>query len=424
MDRPTYSQLNRALNGLSNFQGMPLPESGATGQAFSRMVTEVGQPVTNHDITDQSTSSDNQGYLNPKKKCLKDFAVQDLTSYNDSSATPAAISIDRIGPVGTNQIPKYIPENNPFSIYSILKDAQSTSQYASDVDTHLYQPLQMSNQGDIGIPSGSSVPIAIISPRLNSELQQNKSPAIQAEEVIDENSSHIERERERRADLEKRKLLNQRQRERYHKKMQDPEKRKLRNQRERERRADPEKRKLINQRERERYHEKSQDPEKRKLRIQRERERRADPEKRKLRNQRDRERYHEKLQDPEKRKLINQRERKRWADPEKRKLKNQRERERRADPEKRKLINQRQRERYHEKMQDPEKRKLINQSQKERYHGKVQDHEKRKLKNQRQRERYHEKVQDHEKRKLKNQRQQALPAISPSGAISQLSNYY
>ncbi len=137
-------------------------------------------------------------------------------------------------------------------------------------------------------------------------------------------------------------------------------------------------------RERERYHEKLQDPEKRKLKNQRERKRRIDPEKRKLKNQRQRERYHEEVQDPEKRKMINQRHR-----------------ERRADPEKRKLLNQRQRERYHEKVQDPEKRKLINQ---------------------RQRERYHEKVQDPEKRKLINQRQQALPAISPSGAISQLSH--
>ena len=174
-------------------------------------------------------------------------------------------------------------------------------------------------------------------------------------------------------------------------------------------------------RERERYHEKVQAPEKRKLRNQRQRERRADPEKRKLINQRKREHYHEKVQDPEKRKMINQRQRERRADPEKRKLRNQRQRERRADPEKRKLINQRKRERYHEKVQDPEKRKLINQRQRERYHEKVQDPEKRKLRNQRQRERYHEKVQDPEKRKLRNQRQQALPAISPSGDISQLS---
>ena len=210
-------------------------------------------------------------------------------------------------------------------------------------------------------------------------------------------------------DPEKRKLRNQRERERRA----DPEKRKLINQRERERRADPEKRKLINQRQRERR----ADPEKRELINQRQRERRADPEKRKLRNQRKRERYHEKMQDPEKRKLRNQRKRERYhekmQDPEKRKLRNQRERERRADPEKRKLINQRERER----LADPEKRKLKNQRQRER----LADPEKRKLRNQRQRERYHEKVQDPEKRKLINQRQQALPAINPSGDISQLS---
>ena len=170
------------------------------------------------------------------------------------------------------------------------------------------------------------------------------------------NIEHL-RPHEKVQDPEKIKLRNQRQSERYHEKVQDPEKRKLRNQRQRERRADPEKRKLINQRERERR----ADPEKRKLINQRERERRADPEKRKLINQRKRERYHEKVQDPEKRKLRNQRERERRADPEKRKLINQRERERRADPEKRKLINQRIRERYHEKVQDPDKRKLINQ---------------------------------------------------------------
>ena len=70
MDRLT---LNSVSNGSSNFQGTPPVESGATGQVFSRMVAQVGQPVTNHDITDQSTSSDNQRYLNPKKKWLNDF---------------------------------------------------------------------------------------------------------------------------------------------------------------------------------------------------------------------------------------------------------------------------------------------------------------------------------------------------------------
>ncbi|WBA79738.1 hypothetical protein [Endozoicomonas sp. GU-1] len=73
MDKPTSSQSSPAPNGPSNIQGTPLAEPGTTGQAFSRMVTEVGQPVTNHDRTDQPISSDNQGYLNPKKKMVKRF---------------------------------------------------------------------------------------------------------------------------------------------------------------------------------------------------------------------------------------------------------------------------------------------------------------------------------------------------------------
>ncbi|WP_419835308.1 hypothetical protein [Endozoicomonas atrinae] len=143
MDRLT---LNSVSNGSSNFQGTPSAESGATGQAFSRMVAEVGQPVTNHDITDQSTSSDNQRYLNPKKKWLNDFIVQNPTSDNDPSAIPAAMRINHIEPLKNNQVPEYIPENNPFSIYSITRDVQSTSQYAPVVDTKLYQPLQIPNQ--------------------------------------------------------------------------------------------------------------------------------------------------------------------------------------------------------------------------------------------------------------------------------------
>ena len=346
---------------------------------------------------------------------------------------------------------------------SYLGVGQSTPQSSLVVDSNLHHSGEISNQGRIDTVSHPMPQVAFDKPQEDKMLQdqidsvahatgsesertyfqdyytKNKdtlrakqlhrnpsnNQSTSSEEIIDDNTPFFDR-----------------QRERYHKKVQDSEKRKLRNQRQRERRADPEKRKLRIQRQRERYHEKVQDPEKRKLINQRQRERRADPEKRKLVNQCERERYHEKVQDPEKRKLINQRQRERYhekvQDPEKRKLINQRQRERRADPEKRKLINQRERGRYHEKVQDPEKRKLINQRQRERladpekrklinqrqrerYHEKVQDPEKRKLRNQRQRERYHEKVQDPEKRKLINQRQQALPAINPSGDISQLS---
>ena len=356
---------------------------------------------------------------------LKEYNIESLTNFNSENASgtdfpeiPQSI-LDECVPYESDNEPVndalLLTPSTPFQ-QLILRDEPAISEQTSANHKSSVFQLPLTN-----LPAAPSSiehlrSVAIVDPLY---MHQNPSDnqSTSSEEIIDDNTPFFDRERERYhekvQDPEKRKLRNQRQRERYHEKVQDPEKRKLRNQRQRERRADPEKRKLRNQRERERR----ADPEKRKLRNQRQRERRADPEKRKLRNQRKRERYHEKVQDPEKRKLINQRERERRADPEKRKLRNQRERERLADPEKRKLRNQRQRERR----ADPEKRKLINQRQRERYHEKVQDPEKRKLRNQRQRERYHEKVQDPEKRKLRNQRQQALPAISPSGDISQLS---
>ena len=326
-----------------------------------------------------------------------------LNEYNIESLT--SIELENASETGYQEIPQSIldefvpyesdnePVNDAFLLTSstpfqqlILMDETAISEQTPANHTSSVFKLPLTN-----LPAAPSNiehlrPVAIVDPLyMNQNPSDNQSTS--SEEIIDDNTPFFDHERERYhekvQDPEKRKLINQRQRERYHEKVQDPEKIKLRNQRQRERRADPEKIKLRNQRQR---------------------ERRADPEKRKLINQRQRERYHEKVQDPEKIMLRNQRKRERYheevQDPEKRKLRNQRQRERLADPEKRKLINQRQRERYHEEVQDPEKRKL---------------------RNQRQRERYHEKVKDPEKRKLRNQRQQALPAISPSGDISQLS---
>ena len=373
---------------------------------------------------------------------LKEYNIESLINFDSESASgtdfpeiPQSI-LDECVPYESDNEPVndalLLTPGTPFQ-QLILRDEPAISEQTPANHTRSVFQLPLTN-----LPAAPSNiehlrPVAIVDPLY---MHQNPSDnqSTSSEKIIDDNTPFFDRERERYhekvQDAEKRKLRNQRERERLadpekrklrnqyqRERRAGPEKRKLRNQRERKRRADPEKRKLINQRERERYHEKVQDPEKRKLinqskrehyheKVQdpekrklinqRQRERRADPEKRKLINQRKRERYYEKVQDPEKRKLINQRQRERRADPEKRKLINQRQRERRADPEKRKLINQRKRERYHEKVQDPEKRKLINQRQRERR-------------------------ADPEKRKLRNQRQQALPAISPSGDISQLS---
>ena len=245
MDRPTSSQLNPAPNGLSIIQGMPSAESGATGQAFSRMVTEVGQPVTDHGMTDQSENSDNQGYLNPEKEWLKGFALQNRTGYKDTPAIPVAI------PLENYQVVEYDPENNTFSIYSLTKGVQSTSQNSTDVDTRLNPPIQIPDQDGIGNSSESTAPIAINAPRLKSKhLQQATSPAIQAEETIDENSSHIECQRELRKDP----AYIERQREHQRKRYQaDPAYAERQRERQRELCKDPAYRKRHREQQRKRY---------------------------------------------------------------------------------------------------------------------------------------------------------------------------
>ena len=347
MDRPASSQLNPAPNGLSTVQGMPSAESGATGQTFSRMVTEVGQPVTDHEMTDQSTSSDNQGYLNPEREWLKGSAVQNQTSYKDS---PVAISLENY------QVAKYDPENNPFSIYSLLKGVQSTSQNPTDVDTRLNPPNQIPDQDGIGNFPESTVPIAIISPRLKSEyLQQDTSPAIQAEEAIDENSSHIECQRELRKDPAYLQHKRERQRERYQTDSAYAEhKRERERERQRELRKDPAFLEHKRERERERQRELRKDPafleRKRERQRERHRELRKDPAYLERKRERQRERQRELRKDPAFLERERERQRKLRKDPAFLERERERQRKLRKDPafleRQRKCQREQKRERY------------------------------------------------------------------------------
>ena len=138
---------------------------------------------------------------------------------------------------------------------SSLALEQSTPRSSLVVDNNRHQPLQIPNQGSIGIPSESSVPMAIIRPS-NIELQQNKSPEIQAEEVIDENYSHIERQRERKRERYQKdpayaERIRERNRERYRT---DPAYAERQRERNRERyRADPAYAERNRERQKERY---------------------------------------------------------------------------------------------------------------------------------------------------------------------------
>ncbi len=353
MDRQTSSQSSPVPNGLSNIQGTPLAESGAKGQAFSRMVTEVEQPVTNHDMTDQSTSSDIQGHLNSEKKWLKDFAIQNQTNHKDSPAIPVAI------PLKNYQVAEYDPENNSFSIYSLTKGIQSTSQNSTDVNTKLNPPIQIPNQEGIGNSFKSTASIAIITPRLKSDhLQQDRSPSIQAEETIDENSSHIECQRE----LHKDPAYAERKRERQRALRKDPAYAERERVRQRALRKDPAyaERERVRKRERQRERYKT-DPAYAQRKKDRQRERRKDPAYAERQREQQRERQRERRKDPAyaERERVRKRERQRELrkDPayaeQQRKRKRECQRKLRKDPAYAQRERERKRQRQRELRKDP-----------------------------------------------------------------------
>ena len=170
-----------------------------------------------------------------------------LNEYNIESLT--SLELENASETGYQEIPQsildeYVPyesDNEPVNDallltpstpfqQLILRDEPAISEQTPANHTRSVFQLPLTN-----LPAAPSNiehlrPVAIVdSLYMHQNPSDNQSTS--SEEIIDDNTPFFDRERER-----------------YHEKVQDPEKRKLRNQRQRERRADPEKRKLINQR--------------------------------------------------------------------------------------------------------------------------------------------------------------------------------
>ncbi|WP_257293702.1 hypothetical protein [Endozoicomonas sp. YOMI1] len=88
----------------------------------------------------------------------------------------------RIKPQNNDHAPTYIPDNECFSIQSILGLGQSNSQCSSVIDIH-YNPCEITNplpnnHNLVDLFSTPKVPVSITNPQLNSkQLQRNTSPA-------------------------------------------------------------------------------------------------------------------------------------------------------------------------------------------------------------------------------------------------------
>ncbi|MGO0306124.1 phage tail tape measure protein [Endozoicomonas acroporae] len=278
-------------------------------------------------------------------KSLSEYNIVSLADFNAENTFGTDIP-----EIPKSALDKYVPWNSDDEVINNEISSTSNSPFAQQVCLsvsepdpipvrHLSPDDQLTHPHAVLFNRQDLLPVTFVNP-INLNQTTNDTQTIPRKEIADSFLFYYQRKRMQ--DPEKIKIINQRKRKRYREMMKDPEKRKLENQRKREMRQDPERRKLINQRQRELYKERIKDPEKRKMLNQYKREQMQDPEKRKLENQRQRERYREIMKDPEKRMLENQRQRERYRekmkDPEKRKLVSQRRRERRQDLEKRKSV--------------------------------------------------------------------------------------
>ncbi len=147
MYRPT---LNLAPNGLSNFPDTSSLASGSSGQAFSRYV--VNGASKNH--LQQATVLFHNPFNNPslRKRPIK-------IVYGNLEKDQSLDLTVRKEPLCRNQqAPTYNPENESFSIHSLLGLEQSTPQSSLVVDNDLHQPGQLSNQDGIGTFSTPELP--------------------------------------------------------------------------------------------------------------------------------------------------------------------------------------------------------------------------------------------------------------------------
>ncbi|USE35474.1 hypothetical protein [Endozoicomonas sp. SCSIO W0465] len=252
MDRlPHSTYFNAAINHVSYFQDANLQDANLSKsvtlcQKSSRDVIEVANILCamrrNKNVLQQQTVPFHGPFNNPALEKRSTVIVHN----HPEDDQPFNLSVRR-EPVNCDQIPTYIPDNESFSIQSILGIEQSTSQSPSLVDNNLHQSVETSLRDRIDSFTRPAAAVAIVRPQVISVgLQQYNIPAgceidpssnltsVRVEETAESSTSQIERKRERQ---------RERQRERNRERRKDPafaERERERNrERNRELRKDP-----------------------------------------------------------------------------------------------------------------------------------------------------------------------------------------
>ncbi|WBA82930.1 hypothetical protein [Endozoicomonas sp. GU-1] len=188
-----------------------------------------------------------------KLKSLSEYSIVSLADFNAENSSGTGIP-----EMPESVLDKYVPWiaddkviSNDISSISNPSFAQqvclSVSEPGQIPVRHLSPDDQLTHPHAVLFNRQDLLPVTFVNP-INLNQTKSDTQTIPRKEVAD--SFLFKHQRKRIQEPEKREMINQRKREHYREMMKDPEKRELKKQRQRERMQDPEKRKLDIQRKR------------------------------------------------------------------------------------------------------------------------------------------------------------------------------
>ncbi|MBO9481955.1 hypothetical protein [Salinisphaera sp. G21_0] len=176
----TYFQLPADSDQFLSVQDVTISESGASGQAFSRAVEEADSTLCPM-CTGEMTKNHLQQLTLPFNNPFNDYRFKKrsvvIVFSNTIKDQPLHLTV-RTEALNDKPAPKYIPDNERFSIQSILGLSPLALQSSSVVDNNLHPTEKMYNLESADAFFESAAPVAIINPQPESvQNQQPKSPA-------------------------------------------------------------------------------------------------------------------------------------------------------------------------------------------------------------------------------------------------------
>ncbi|WP_422450216.1 MULTISPECIES: hypothetical protein [unclassified Endozoicomonas] len=174
----TYFQLPADSDQFLSVQDVTISEPGASGQAFSRGVQEADSTLCSM-CTDEMTKNHLQQPTVPFNNPFNDYRFKKrsvvIVFSNTIKDQPLHLPV-RTEALNDKPAPTYTPDNERFSIQSILGLSPLSLQSSSVVDNSLHPTEKMYNQESADAFFESAIPVAIINPQPESVQHQQPTP--------------------------------------------------------------------------------------------------------------------------------------------------------------------------------------------------------------------------------------------------------